>query len=177
MVASEIRQRGAASSGFVQHQVSFPRKSEHSITHISMYIGPMARSVPDIALMMAACVGNDDRDPMANPCTPQAFLNIKPANLKMSALHGLRILEVSHRWMMGSGDVLVKGHPLRTYFSLLIVVTQILLMPGIVFGHYVASIIWLATRHAMIDIVIFYLKILSRMSKLGKNEPFGCFYS
>ena len=42
----------------------------------------MARSVPDIALMMAGCIGNDERDPMANPCNPQAFLKTEPANLK-----------------------------------------------------------------------------------------------
>ena len=50
-------------------------------THFNVQ-GPMARSVPDIALMMTGCVGNDDRDPMANLCNPQAFLNIEPANLK-----------------------------------------------------------------------------------------------
>ena len=50
-------------------------------THFNVQ-GPMARSVPDIALMMAGCVGNDDRDPMANSLNPQTFLKIKPANLK-----------------------------------------------------------------------------------------------
>ena len=50
-------------------------------THFNVQ-GPMARSVPDIALMMTGCVGNDERDPMANIYDPQAFLNIKPANLK-----------------------------------------------------------------------------------------------
>jgi amidase len=50
-------------------------------THFNVQ-GPMARSVSDIALMMAGCVGNDDRDPMANPCNPQTFLKIKPANLE-----------------------------------------------------------------------------------------------
>jgi len=50
-------------------------------THFNVQ-GPMARSVTDIALMMTGCVGNDDRDPMANPCNQQAFLNIKPADLK-----------------------------------------------------------------------------------------------
>ncbi len=50
-------------------------------THFNVQ-GPMARTVPDIALMMTGCVGNDERDPMANLCDPQAFLSIKPANLK-----------------------------------------------------------------------------------------------
>ena len=50
-------------------------------THFNVQ-GPMARNVPDIALMMTGCVGNDKRDPMANPCNPQAFLNIESANLK-----------------------------------------------------------------------------------------------
>ena len=50
-------------------------------THFNVQ-GPMARSVPDIALMMTGCVGNDERDPMANPCNPRAFLDLEPANLK-----------------------------------------------------------------------------------------------
>ena len=55
-----------------------------------------------------------------------------------------------HRWMMGSEDVLKKSlAPLRTHSNLLIVVTQIFPMLGTVFGHYVASITWLATRRAM----------------------------
>ncbi len=59
-----------------------PRENRKlNYTHFNVQ-GPMARSVPDIALMMAGCVGNDDRDPMANPCNPQTFLKIKPANLK-----------------------------------------------------------------------------------------------
>ena len=42
----------------------------------------MARSVPDIALMMTGCIGKDERDPMANPYSSQCFLEIEPANLK-----------------------------------------------------------------------------------------------
>ena len=40
VVASEIRQRGAALWGFVQHRASSPKKIAHSITHISMYRDP-----------------------------------------------------------------------------------------------------------------------------------------
>ena len=50
-------------------------------THFNVQ-GPMARSVADISLMMAGCVGNDERDPMADRCNPQAFLEIEPTDLK-----------------------------------------------------------------------------------------------
>ena len=41
-------------------------------THFNVQ-GPMARSVPDIALMMAGCVGNDDRDPHGQLMQPANF--------------------------------------------------------------------------------------------------------
>ena len=50
-------------------------------THFNVQ-GPMARNVPDIALMMSGCVGNDDRDPLASPCYPNSFLNLEPADLR-----------------------------------------------------------------------------------------------
>lgn len=49
-------------------------------THFSVQ-GPMARNVADIALMMAGCVGDDPRDPLASPCDPGMFLRLAPADL------------------------------------------------------------------------------------------------
>ena len=50
-------------------------------THFNVQ-GPMARSVTDIALMMAGCVGNDDRDPMANLMQPANFSENKTGQPK-----------------------------------------------------------------------------------------------
>ena len=43
-------------------------------SHFSVQ-GPMARSVADVALMMAGLVADSDRDPLTGPCSPSAFLD------------------------------------------------------------------------------------------------------
>ncbi len=68
--------------GFRSTPGLIPRENRTiNYTHFNVQ-GPMARSIADISLMMAGCIGNDERDPMANPCNPSAFLNIEPADLK-----------------------------------------------------------------------------------------------
>jgi len=49
-------------------------------THFNVQ-GPMGRSVGDVALMMTGCAGDDPRDPLAGPCDPLAFADLKPADL------------------------------------------------------------------------------------------------
>ena len=145
MAASEIRQRGAVLWGFVQHPVSSPRKS-HTQLYTFQCTGPMARSVSDIALRWQVVLATTIGIPWLTHATSETFLKIKPANLK----------DVRVAWTEDFGGVApldegIRGcfkkssAPLRTHFNLLVVVTQIFPMLGIVFGHYVASIIWLAT--------------------------------
>jgi Asp-tRNA(Asn)/Glu-tRNA(Gln) amidotransferase A subunit family amidase len=43
--------------------------------------GPMARTVGDTALLMAALVGADDRDPLAQPLSPDPFANLAAVDL------------------------------------------------------------------------------------------------
>ena len=59
-----------------------PRESRPlNYSHFSVQ-GPMARSVADVALMMAGLVADSDRDPLTGPCSPSAFLDLTPANLE-----------------------------------------------------------------------------------------------
>jgi Asp-tRNA(Asn)/Glu-tRNA(Gln) amidotransferase A subunit family amidase len=43
--------------------------------------GPMGRNVADAALLMAAMVGGDRRDPLAQDLDPEAFVNLPPVDL------------------------------------------------------------------------------------------------
>ena len=58
-----------------------PRESRPlNFSHFSVQ-GPMARSVADVALMMAGLVADADRDPLTGPCDPSAFLDLEPVDL------------------------------------------------------------------------------------------------
>ena len=58
-----------------------PRESRPlNFSHFSVQ-GPMARSVADVALMMAGLVADADRDPLTGPCDPSAFLDLEPFDL------------------------------------------------------------------------------------------------
>ena len=57
-----------------------PRESRPlNFSHFSVQ-GPMARSVADVALMMAG-LADADRDPLTGPCDPSAFLDLEPVDL------------------------------------------------------------------------------------------------
>lgn len=49
-------------------------------THFSVQ-GPMGRSVADASLMMAGLAGNDVRDALAGPCTPEGFIDLPDCDL------------------------------------------------------------------------------------------------
>src|SRR5690349_7455311 len=61
-------------------------------------VGPIARTAPDAALLMAGMCGTDPGLPMARPDRPNEFLGLRPA-----PLHGLRVA-----WIFDLGDLPVQ---------------------------------------------------------------------
>jgi amidase len=61
-------------------------------------VGPIARTAPDAALLLAGMCGTDPGLPMARPDRPNEFLGLRPA-----PLHGLRVA-----WTFDLGDLPVQ---------------------------------------------------------------------
>ena len=67
--------------GFRSTPGLIPRENRTlNYTHFNVQ-GPMARSVADTALMMAGCVDDDNRDPLASPCDPLSFTGLEATDL------------------------------------------------------------------------------------------------